>query len=65
MGGQAVLDGRDFKAPRGYENGNFIGGSRFDGVTTDMTIWREEIFGPVPSDSNLRRLRPTRGCSRP
>ena len=38
-----------FKAPQGYENGYFIGGSLFDGVTTDMTIWKEEIFGPVLS----------------
>src|SRR5690606_23596133 len=33
----------------GYEDGFFIGASLFDNVTTDMTIWKEEIFGPVLS----------------
>ena len=46
-GAKLVVDGRDFKAPQGYEGGYFIGGSLFDGVTEDMTIWKEEIFGPV------------------
>ena len=46
-GAKLVVDGRGFKAPQGYENGYFIGGSLFDGVTPDMTIWKEEIFGPV------------------
>jgi malonate-semialdehyde dehydrogenase (acetylating)/methylmalonate-semialdehyde dehydrogenase len=32
---------------QGYENGNFIGGCLFDNVTTDMDIYKEEIFGPV------------------
>jgi malonate-semialdehyde dehydrogenase (acetylating)/methylmalonate-semialdehyde dehydrogenase len=41
-----VVDGRDFRM-QGYENGFFIGGSLFDRVTTEMTIWKEEIFGPV------------------
>tara|TARA_B110001452_G_C15184602_1_gene411449 strand:+ start:372 stop:572 length:201 start_codon:yes stop_codon:yes gene_type:complete len=27
----------------------FIGGSFFDNVTTDMSIYKEEIFGPVLS----------------
>ncbi len=48
-GAKLVVDGRSFKAPQGYENGYFVGGSLFDGVTTDMTIWKEEIFGPVLS----------------
>ena len=49
-GAKLVVDGRGFKMNRqGYENGYFIGGSLFDGVTTDMTIWKEEIFGPVLS----------------
>jgi malonate-semialdehyde dehydrogenase (acetylating) / methylmalonate-semialdehyde dehydrogenase len=45
-GAKLVVDGRDFRA-QGYENGYFIGGSLFDHVTTDMKIYREEIFGPV------------------
>ena len=32
---------------QGYENGYFIGGSLFDHVTPQMSIYREEIFGPV------------------
>ncbi|HVL20618.1 MAG TPA: aldehyde dehydrogenase family protein, partial [Amaricoccus sp.] len=48
-GAKLVLDGRGFKAPQGYEDGYFIGGTLFDNVTTDMTIWKEEIFGPVLS----------------
>jgi malonate-semialdehyde dehydrogenase (acetylating)/methylmalonate-semialdehyde dehydrogenase len=48
-GAKVVVDGRGFKAPQGYENGYFIGGSLFDRVTPDMTIWKDEIFGPVLS----------------
>ena len=46
-GAKVVVDGRTFKAPQGYEGGYFIGGTLFDDVTDDMTIWKEEIFGPV------------------
>ncbi|WP_256276228.1 CoA-acylating methylmalonate-semialdehyde dehydrogenase, partial [Burkholderia sp. HMSC10F09] len=45
-GAKLVLDGRDVKVP-GYENGNFIGPTIFSGVTTDMSIYTHEIFGPV------------------
>jgi malonate-semialdehyde dehydrogenase (acetylating)/methylmalonate-semialdehyde dehydrogenase len=31
----------------GHEQGFFLGGTLFDDVKTDMTIYREEIFGPV------------------
>jgi len=47
-GAKLVVDGRDFKL-QGYENGNFIGGCLFDHVTTDMDIYRQEIFGTVLS----------------
>jgi malonate-semialdehyde dehydrogenase (acetylating) / methylmalonate-semialdehyde dehydrogenase len=47
-GARLVVDGRDLKL-QGYENGFFIGGCLFDDVTTDMRIYREEIFGPVLS----------------
>ena len=47
-GADLVVDGRGFKL-QGYENGNFIGGCLFDNVTPDMTIYKEEIFGPVLS----------------
>ncbi|HVC60317.1 MAG TPA: CoA-acylating methylmalonate-semialdehyde dehydrogenase [Acetobacteraceae bacterium] len=45
-GARLVVDGRDLKL-QGYENGFFFGGCLFDDVTTDMRIYREEIFGPV------------------
>ena len=47
-GAKLVVDGRGFKM-QGYENGYFIGGSLFDHVKPEMTIYREEIFGPVLS----------------
>lgn len=47
-GAELVVDGRDYRR-QGYENGYFIGGTLFDRVTTDMKIYREEIFGPVLS----------------
>lgn len=45
-GAELVVDGRQI-ALQGYENGYFLGGSLFDKVTTDMQIYKEEIFGPV------------------
>jgi malonate-semialdehyde dehydrogenase (acetylating)/methylmalonate-semialdehyde dehydrogenase len=47
-GAELVVDGRGFSL-QGYENGYFVGGTLFDRVTTDMTIYKEEIFGPVLS----------------
>jgi malonate-semialdehyde dehydrogenase (acetylating)/methylmalonate-semialdehyde dehydrogenase len=47
-GAKLVVDGRNFKL-QGYENGNFIGGCLFDDVKPNMTIYKEEIFGPVLS----------------
>ncbi len=43
-----VLDGRDCVV-EGYENGYFVGPTIFDNVTEDMTIGRDEVFGPVLS----------------
>jgi malonate-semialdehyde dehydrogenase (acetylating)/methylmalonate-semialdehyde dehydrogenase len=47
-GANLELDGRNPVVP-GYEKGNFVGPTIFSGVTPDMTIYREEIFGPVLS----------------
>ena len=47
-GADLVLDGRGLSL-QGYEKGYFMGGSIFDRVTTDMSIYQEEIFGPVLS----------------
>ncbi len=47
-GAKLAVDGRDFRL-QGYENGFYMGGCLFDEVTPDMTIYKEEIFGPVLS----------------
>ncbi len=47
-GAKLLEDGRNYKI-QGYENGYFIGPTLFDNVTKDMTIYKEEIFGPVVS----------------
>ncbi|MBB2203952.1 CoA-acylating methylmalonate-semialdehyde dehydrogenase [Gluconacetobacter takamatsuzukensis] len=46
QGATLVVDGRDL-AVKDHEGGFFIGGTLFDHVTTEMEIYREEIFGPV------------------
>ena len=45
-GAELLVDGRGLKL-QGYEGGYFLGGSLFDRVTPEMSIYREEIFGPV------------------
>jgi len=45
-GAQLVVDGRQCTVP-GFEAGFWLGGSLFDHVTTNMSIYQEEIFGPV------------------
>ncbi len=47
-GAELVLDGRNYKV-EGYENGYYVGPTIFDKVTEDMTIGRDEVFGPVLS----------------
>lgn len=54
-GAELVVDGRGLKL-QGYERGFFLGGSLFDRVTKDMTIYREEIFGPVLSVVRTERF---------
>ena len=48
QGADLKVDGRDFKL-QGYENGFFVGACLFDNVTTEMDIYKQEIFGPVLS----------------
>ena len=45
-GASLLLDGRGITV-EGFENGNFVGPTIFDNVTSDMQIYKEEIFGPV------------------
>ena len=47
-GAKVVVDGRDV-VPDSDGEGYFIGPTLFDNVTKDMTIYKEEIFGPVLS----------------
>ncbi|MCP4295163.1 MAG: CoA-acylating methylmalonate-semialdehyde dehydrogenase [Proteobacteria bacterium] len=47
-GADLVVDGRELKVD-GHEKGYFIGGCLFDRVSTDMSIYTDEIFGPVLS----------------
>jgi malonate-semialdehyde dehydrogenase (acetylating)/methylmalonate-semialdehyde dehydrogenase len=46
QGATLVVDGRGFKVPD-RDNGFFVGGTLFDHVQPAMSIYREEIFGPV------------------
>ncbi len=45
-GATLVVDGRGHVVA-GHENGFFVGGTLFDHVTPGMSIYQEEIFGPV------------------
>ncbi len=45
-GAKLALDGRGVTVP-GYEEGNFIGPTVFTDVRPDMSIYTQEIFGPV------------------
>lgn len=43
---ECLLDGSDCTVA-GYPDGNWIGPTLFRGVSPEMTIYKEEIFGPV------------------
>ena len=46
QGASLVLDGGGLTVP-GHEEGFFVGPTIFDHVTPEMTVYRDEIFGPV------------------
>jgi len=52
-GATLLTDGRERMEGEGY----FIGPTIFEGVTTDMTIWKEEIFAPVLSVIRVKNLK--------
>jgi malonate-semialdehyde dehydrogenase (acetylating) / methylmalonate-semialdehyde dehydrogenase len=54
-GAKLVLDGRGCKV-KDLPNGFFVGPTIFDNVTPQMTIAREEIFGPVVSIVRCKNL---------
>ena len=45
-GAELLVDGRGFSLT-GHESGFFVGATLFDKVQPDMSIYRDEIFGPV------------------
>ncbi|QQS41239.1 MAG: CoA-acylating methylmalonate-semialdehyde dehydrogenase [Acidobacteriota bacterium] len=47
-GAKILVDGRRARV-RGKENGTYVGPTVIDGVTPDMSVAKEEIFGPVIS----------------
>ncbi|HYM40829.1 MAG TPA: CoA-acylating methylmalonate-semialdehyde dehydrogenase [Thermoplasmata archaeon] len=53
-GAEVALDGRKARVP-GYD-GYFVGPTVLDGVTPDMTVAKEEIFGPVASFVTMKDL---------
>lgn len=46
-GAELIVDGRNPEVPAECEKGYFIGPTIFDHVTEEMSVGREEIFGPV------------------
>jgi len=54
-GAVLVADGRDLVVD-GHENGFFLGPTLFDNVTTEMSIYTDEIFGPVLSTVRIDRF---------
>lgn len=52
-GATLVCDGRQ----RMNDEGFFIGPTIFDNVTTEMTIWKDEIFAPVLSIVRVKNLK--------
>ncbi|MFN2572371.1 MAG: CoA-acylating methylmalonate-semialdehyde dehydrogenase [Gemmatimonadales bacterium] len=54
-GATLLLDGRATKVDK-HPRGHFVGPTVFDGVASEMTIGKEEIFGPVASVAHVRNL---------
>ncbi|NIZ41284.1 CoA-acylating methylmalonate-semialdehyde dehydrogenase (plasmid) [Entomospira entomophila] len=51
-GAKLLLDGRKNIPAKGY----FVGPTIFDGVTPEMTIWKEEIFAPVVTIMRVKNM---------
>ena len=45
-GAEILLDGSNYKSEK-WPQGNFVGPTLFDKVSSEMSIYKEEIFGPV------------------
>ncbi|MFC5947536.1 CoA-acylating methylmalonate-semialdehyde dehydrogenase [Pseudonocardia lutea] len=55
QGAKVVVDGRGLGVD-GYPEGFWVGPTVLDGVTTEMDVYREEIFGPVLSVVRVESL---------
>lgn len=47
-GAKVIVDGRNLKI-KGYEEGFWVGATLLDHVTPEMSVYKQEIFGPVLS----------------
>jgi malonate-semialdehyde dehydrogenase (acetylating)/methylmalonate-semialdehyde dehydrogenase len=56
QGAKILVDGRKAKAPKGFENGNWIGPTILDQVTPAMECANVEIFGPVLAILRVKNL---------
>ncbi|MBN1399547.1 MAG: CoA-acylating methylmalonate-semialdehyde dehydrogenase [Anaerolineae bacterium] len=56
-GAELLLDGREFEILGDYPRDAFVGPTVFDGVTPDMVIAQDEIFGPVGCMMKARSMR--------
>lgn len=54
-GADCVLDGSDVQVD-GFANGNWVGPTIFNNVSAQMSIYREEVFGPVLCVLNVESL---------
>ena len=54
-GGALALDGRGIKVDA-YPKGNFVGPTIITGVSSEMTCYKEEIFGPVLTVQTFRTI---------
>lgn len=52
-GADIILDGRENVPEKGY----FVGPTIFDNVTTEMDIWKDEIFAPFVSIVRVKNLK--------
>jgi malonate-semialdehyde dehydrogenase (acetylating)/methylmalonate-semialdehyde dehydrogenase len=55
-GAKLILDGREFQLSGDYPKDCYLGPSIFEGVTKDMVISQDEIFGPVMSVMRVKDL---------
>ncbi|MEN3156759.1 CoA-acylating methylmalonate-semialdehyde dehydrogenase [Alkalimonas sp. NCh-2] len=54
-GATCLLDGSDCSV-EGFPNGNWVGPTVFSNVTTEMEIYKQEIFGPVLTTMSVDSL---------